>query len=520
VARERPMMETGWMSIVKHIPLGIALLLVVMTGSAAAEKVWTKGEASLRADADRESSRVALIQANRELTVIEKKGAWYRVKSGTKSGWIHRSSLRGGRTQERDRTDRTPLRDRAEDPSALDRAGSADAEPSPESAALAAGSGDDSGDPASPDKAKKPPKRICREGSVWCDGDGDAMRVVVVVSRVKAYKEPSEDEEIAFLATQDQELLVVGYHKPNWMYVQTLDGKLGWLKKDTVREKGNMANVRGGFFDEPKVPEGEGATDANRIEDRNQEVEEGSLLPEEPSRLHVRLGMGLGGALLGRTFVADNQDVANYETSSTAVVTTLSGDIRYQLSGAWHGGIDGNFSLIAALGGLTYDLGNQTLGVGNYVQHRTEVSAKLGYDVDSWAAYLRLGGLVEIFYINDLLNEAALPRERLISPTVGLQFGLRPMPKLELGLRGDVMLLGALAQTRGREDGDFDGLFAVIAQADALYALMERVALQASFRLDRVTPSWSGESVRAAGVVGASRTDQILRVLLGVQARF
>jgi SH3-like domain-containing protein len=504
------------MSIVKHIALGIALLLVVMTGSAAAEKVWTKGDASLRADADRKSSRVALIQANRELTVIEKKGAWYRVKSGTKSGWIHRSSLRGGRTQDRDRAGRGSARDRAGDPSALDRAGSADAEPSPESAALAAGSGDDSGDPAGPDKAKR---QNCREGSVWCDGEGDAMRVVVVVSRVKAYKEPSEDEEIAFLATQDQELQVVGYHKPSWLYVRTLDGKLGWLQRDAVRQKGNLANVHDGFFDEPSVSEVD-TSETNRVAAPTEEVEEGSLLPEEPSRWQVRLGMGLGGALLGRTFVADNQDAANYETSSTGLVTTLSGDIRYQLSDAWHGGIDGNFSLIAALGGLTYDLGDQSQAVGNYVQHRTEVSAKLGYDVDSWAAYLRLGGLVEIFYINDLLNAAALPRERLISPTVGLQLGLRPMPKLELGLRGDVMVLGALAQTRGRQDGDFDGLFAVIAQADALYALMERVALQASFRLDRVTPSWSGESVRAAGVQGASRTDQILRVLLGVQARF
>lgn len=507
------------MSIVRHISLGIALLLVLMTGSAAAEKVWTKDEASLRADADRKSSRVALIQANRELTVIEKKGAWYRVKSGAKSGWIHRSSLRGERTPERDRAGRASARGRADDTSALDMdgAGSADAEPSPESAAFAAGSGDDSGKPA--DKTKTS-RRACREKSVWCDREGDAMRVVVVVSRVKAYKEPSEDEEIAFLATQDQELQVVGFHRPNWIYVQTLDGKLGWLQKDAVREKGNLAHVRDDFFNEPSVSATEDATTEPAGQGEGED-EAASLLPEEPSRWRVRLGMSLGGALLGRSFAADNQAGANYEASATGLVTTLSGDIRYQLSEAWHGGIDGNFSLIAALGGLSYEpSGAQTLAVGNYVQHRTEVSAKLGYDVDSWAAYLRLGGLVEIFYINDLLNAAALPRERLISPTVGLQLGLRPMPKLELGLRGDVMVLGALAQTRGREDGDFDGLFAVIAQADALYALMERVALHASFRLDRVSPSWSGASVRATDVQGASRTDQILRVLLGVQARF
>ena len=91
------------MNVARHIALGVALVLVLVAGSAMAEKVWTNSETNLRADADRKSRRVALIQANRELTVIEKKGSWYRVRSGAKSGWIHRSDLRGGRNPERNR---------------------------------------------------------------------------------------------------------------------------------------------------------------------------------------------------------------------------------------------------------------------------------------------------------------------------------------------------------------------------------------------------------------------------------
>jgi SH3-like domain-containing protein len=501
------------MNVVRYISLGLALLLVLVTSSAAAEKVWTKSDTSLRADADRKSRRVARVQGDRELTVIEKRGAWYRVKSGVKSGWIHRSDLREGR----DRAARAPVEGNV-------RAGSARAEPSPEPAALAAaGSGGSSGDPPTADT--KPERRVCRKGSVWCNREGDAMRVVVVVTRVKAFKEPSEDEDIAFLATQDQELMVVGYHRPNWMYVQTLDGKLGWIRKDTVREKGTLARVRDDFFDEPRTQEGDGSTAAGSeagVSGRREDAQVASLLPPEgPSRTRIRLGMALGGALLGRSFVASNVGQANYEASSTALVTTLAGDLRYQLAGAWHLAIDGNFSMLAGLAGFTYEpaSGGNAIEVGNYVQHRTEASAKLGYD-ERWSAYLRAGGLVEIFYVNDLLNAAALPRERLISPTVGLQLGVQAGSRLELGLRSDVLLLGALAQTRGREDGQFDGLFALMAQADAAYALMEKVALQASFRLDRVSPSWVGSSVRAAGVQGASRTDQILRFLVGVQARF
>lgn len=497
------------MNVARHVALGVALLLVLVAGSAAAEKVWTNSETNLRAEADRKSRRVARIQANRELTVIEKRGPWYRVKSGTKSGWIHRSDLRGGRNSGRNGAARAG--------NDADKAGSASAEPSSEPAAPAAGSDGRSGKPAGNPAAQR---RNCREGSVWCDREGDAMRVVVVVSRVKAYKEPQEGEDIAFLATQDQELLVVGFHRPNWMYVQTLEGKLGWIPKDTVREAGSLGRARlDAFFNEPEPVDG-GAT---RVTRRDEPKPQATLLaPEGPSRTRLRLGMTLGGALLGRAFEPDN-DVAQarYDASSTALVTALSGELRFLLSGAWHLAVDGNFSMLAGLGGLTYEPANgNAIDVGNYVQHRTEAGLALGYDVDQWAAYARAGGLVEVFYVNDLLNDAALPRERLISPALGLRLALRPADALELGLSGDAMLLGALAQTRGREDGASDGVFAIAAQADAAYMLMQRLALHAGFRLDLVSPTWGGNSVRAVGVQGASRTDRILRLVAGVRAQF
>jgi SH3-like domain-containing protein len=505
------------MNVARHISIAVALLLVLVTSSAAAEKVWTSSETDLRAEADRKSDRVARIQANRELTVIEKRGSWYRVKSGAKSGWIHRSDVRGGRDPERDRAARAPAPGRSPGNGTIDKAGSANAEPSPEPAALAAaGSGGSSGDPPADDP--KVQKRPCREGSAWCDREGDAMRVVVVVSRVKAFREPQEDEDIAFLATQDQELMVIGYHRPNWMYVRTQDGKLGWIRKDAVRETGNLGRAReDSALTTPRTVD-DGAT---RVSARPEEPPAPSLLQEEPASVRLRLGMSLGGALVGRAFVPDTLAQAGYDASSTALVTTLAGDLRFLLSGPWHLGLDGNFSMLAGLGGLTYDPATgDVIDVGNYVQHRTEAGLAIGYDVAEWGAYVRAGGLVEIFYVNDLLNSAALPRERLISPTVGLRLAVRPAAALELGLRSDVMLLGALAQTRGREDGDFETLFAVMAQADVAYALMERVALQAGLRLDRVSASWGGTSVRAAGVQGASRTDQTLRFVVGVQSRF
>lgn len=506
------------MNVARHISLAVALVLVLVTSSAAAERVWTSRETDLHAEADRKSDRVARIQANRELTVIERRGWWYRVKSGAKSGWIHHTDVRGGRAPRRERADRAPAPDRSASAGNgnIDKAGSASAEPSPEPAALAAaGPGGSSSDPPANDP--KAQKRPCREGSVWCDREGDAMRVVVVVSRVKAFKEPQEDDDIAFLATQDQELMVIGYHRPDWMYVQTKDGKLGWIRKDAVRETGNLGRAREeSALTTPRVDDS-----ATRVSARKEEPTDPSLLQEEPPGVRLRLGMALGGALLGRAFVPDNLGQASYDASSTALVTTLAGDLRFLLSGPWHLGLDGNFSMLAGLGGLSYDpaTGN-LLDVGNYVQHRTEAGIAFGYDADDWGAYLRAGGLVEIFYVNDLLNAAALPRERLVSPAVGLRLALRPAAALELGLRSDVMPLGALAQTRGREDGAFETMFALMAQADVAYALMDRVALQAGLRLDRVSASWSGSSVRAVGVQGASRTDQTLRFVVGVQSRF
>ncbi|ACY14460.1 SH3 domain-containing protein [Haliangium ochraceum] len=518
----------------KHIFFCVGLVLVLATGQAHAEKVWTKSETSLRADPDDASSRVARIQGDRELSVIEKKGNWYRVKVGVKTGWIRRSDLR-------------------ERPSS----NSATAESSSESAARATGSGGGSGARANKNnksnknnRRKRRSRRNCREGSAWCDSDGDAMRVVVVVNRVEAYKEPRDDEDIAFLASQDQELVVLGHHSPDWMYVQTLDGKLGWIHDDTVRQKGNLVSARGTAIDAPRT-QGSGtesgsdgdtgaetgtgaddaalsasasasasaAGDATRVTARRGEGE--SLEPEGPSRFDVRLSMGAGAALSGRALTATSGEAGNYETRSTGLVTSLAGDIRYELSGPWHVGVDGNFALVSGLAGLEYNpAAAGSVEAGNYLHHRTELSAQVGYETDSWNSYLHVGGAVGIFYIQDLFNEAALPRERLLSPLVGINADFALSPSFELGVRADALVLGALAQTRGREDGTFSSMLAVAAQAEGTYSLSDTLGLLAAFRFDRVFPEWTGASVREAGVEGAARTDQMLRFLVGVQARF
>ncbi|GAB4557631.1 MAG: hypothetical protein Tsb0020_01940 [Haliangiales bacterium] len=555
-------------------PLCIALLLLLFTGgSAYAEKVWTKSATSLRAKPTNNSRRVARVQANRELSVVEKSGRWYRVKSGVKSGWIHRSKLRnpkarvadgraGGRNKPRGQRDQRADADRS--------AG----EPPSDSTARGAGSGDgsDVGDSDDDDQA------VCREGSVWCDREGDAMRVVVVVDRVEAFKEPSKSQDISFLATQGQELVVVGFHQPDWMYVKTFDGKLGWIEKRTVREKGNFAGVRGtrggtrtpggaggaraggsdgrrsgtdgasaggsraggaggdggasggsgasGSGDaQLQASAGAGAVDgATGVSGRTGAEPPPSLLPRsEPPRFSLKLGAFLGGALVGRSFSADNMEQANYDTSAVAGVTSFAGDLRARVSGPWHAGVDGNFTVLAGVLGLDFDPAvADARDIGNFVQHRTEFGGKFGFENERFSALARVGGLVEIFYINDLLNDAAIPRERLISGTAGLHLEARPMRKLVLGLRGDVLLLGTLAQTGGREDGDFDGLggLAVIGELNASYQLLKQVHLHAGARFDQLSPSWTGASVRAQGVNGASRTDRVMRFVLGAGTSF
>ncbi len=582
-------------------PLCIALLLLFFTGgSAYAEKVWTKSATSLRAKPTNKSRRVARVQANRQLSVIEKSGRWYRVKSGVKSGWIHRSKLRNPKARVADGRagDRKKPRGQRDQRADADRSAG---EPPSDSTARGAGSGDGSDASDSDDD-----RAVCREGSVWCDREGDAMRVVVVVDRVEAFKEPSKSQDISFLATQGQELVVVGFHQPDWMYVKTFDGKLGWIEKRTVREKGNFAGVRGNRGN-TRTPGGTGGARAGGADGRgsgtsgrgagadgrgsgasgrgagadgaaaggsrtaggasggggadgsggasgaggasgggNAQIETGagaggvdgatgvsgrtgaepppSLLPRsEPPPFSLKLGAYLGGALVGRSFSADNMDQADYDTSAVAGVTSFAGDFRARVSGPWHAGVDGNFTMLAGVLGLDFDPAvADARDIGNFVQHRTEIGGKFGFENERFSALARVGGLIEIFYINDLLNDAAIPRERLISGTVGLHLEARPMRKLVLGLRSDVLLLGTLAQTGGREDGDFDGLggLAVIGELNASYQLLKQVHLHAGARFDQLSPSWTGASVRAQGVNGASRTDRVIRFVLGAGTSF
>ncbi|WP_428268131.1 SH3 domain-containing protein [Haliangium sp.] len=396
------------------------------------------------------------------------------------------------------------------------------------------------------------------------------MRVVVVSSRVEAFKEPAVDQDIAFLATQGQELVVRGFHEPDWMYVQTLDGKLGWIPKGSVRQKGNFVDARGTVGsgqvpDDTSEARDSRRSSADRGQDRSGDARRGSsgdgdggdtgadaamrnssgsagggetqvskrgdggeapsslLAPEPPSPLSIELGSAVGVALVERTYAATNMGGAGYVASATTAATTVGGDIRYRVQGPWHVGIDGNWSVLAGLTGLAYDPATgESIDLGNFLQQRTELSAKFGFQEERFSAFVRAGGLIEIFYINDLLNDGALPRERLISGTAGVQLEVRPVAPLSLGLRADVLILGALAQTRGREDGDFDtvGLLAPIAQLDGSYAVAKHVVLRAGLRFDRLVPTWTGASVRAPGVNGAERTDQVIRLLLGVGARF
>lgn len=507
-----------------HISLGVVLALALMAGSAAAERVWTKTTTSLRADPDQQSRRVARIQANRSLTVVSKQGRWLKVKSGAKSGWVHRSEVRvRGRGGRDGVADARPPRPRGTgESSAADVSGASD-ETSSDATASSGGSEPDDGDVSASDEGSEEP---CRKDAVWCGRDrkDDALHVQVLLDRVQVYKEPGVNQEIAFWVTKGEELVIIGYHRPDWFYIQTLKGKFGWIPKSAIRQEGNLVDPDAEDQasriealpdldprsvkqeDAPPQPDGESRAGETRSED-------------EPERMRIAAVAAVGGALLGRSFSGGGQ--ADYEASATGAATHLSADIRYHVSGSWYAGAQGIYTAMLSVPGMTYTAsGAADADVGSFLLHRFDAVGKFGY-VDGFAAFLRAGILIETFYLNEIFNPGKLPRERLISPTVGLELS---KPDLVAGLgvavQADVLLGGALAQTGGLEDGDFDGLSAVAGLLDISYPLGERLEFHGIYRFDLVSPTWVGASSRAAGVNGASRSDQSHRVLMGVGMHF
>lgn len=516
------------MRIAKHISLGVALALVLMTGSAAAERVWTKTAASLYASPSEDSQRVARIQANRSLTVVGKKGRWLKVKKGAKSGWIHRAQVRTrervARGASRNGRGSRDTDDRQSPTSDDETSDVEDTDDSPDSPASDVQTTDAASPPREPSDNQDGSGRPCPKGAVWCgeDGAGDAIHVVVIPEQIKAYKEPGTNQQVAWQASKDQELVVIGYHRPDWFYVQTLDGSFGWILKTEVRQKGSLVNPRVDRIPEldPKL------VDPKKVAARKKRQQKDARVPVrpragEPGPLAIHASAGAGVAVFGRSFTATNMAQADYEATSTGVATDVSARVKYRVSGAWHAGADGSYTAVAGLSGLSYAPGQgDTLDVGAFILHRLEASAKFGY-ASSFDAFLRAGFLVETFYLNDLFNEAFLPRERLLSPSVGIELGKADLfAGLGLTLRVDLLLGGSLAQTRGLEDGDPDGVSGLSSQIDASYPIGRRLAIHGTYRFDRVGPSWTGTSTRALGVNGASRTDQVHRLLLGVGMGF
>ena len=516
-----------------RISLGVALALALMAGSAAAERVWTKSTTSLRADPDRKSRRVARIKADRSLTVVRKQGRWLKVKSGAKSGWVHRSDVRGRRRGGRDRVADARPDPRRSEPRGTEESSAADADGSgapdePEETAsgatasdAASGSGDEK-ESASGEGSEKP----CPKDAVWCGSDrkDDALHVQVIIDRVQAYEEPGVNQETAFWVTKGEDLVVIGYHRPDWFYIQTMKGKFGWIPKTAVQQEG-------GSVDSWSSDESSGIDALPEIDPKAVKQERASEQPEDkPSagepqreddadRMRIAAVAAVGGVLLSRSFSAGG--AADYEASASGVATHLSADVLYRVSGSWHAGAQGTYTAMVSVPGMTYTpSGADDVDVGSFLLHRFEAIGKFGY-AGGFAALLRGGFLIETFYLNDIFNPGNLPRERLLSPTVGLELAVTDVVAgLGVAVQVDVLLGGALAQTGGLEDGDFDTLTAAAGVLDISYPLGERLALHGIYRFDLVSPTWVGASSRAAGVNGASRTDQSHRVLMGVGMHF
>ena len=77
----------------KHKWILLGVLAAAATVLAASARKYVKRPANLRAEPSASSAEVGDLATGAEVTVLEKKGSFYKVQAGSLAGWVHRSRL-------------------------------------------------------------------------------------------------------------------------------------------------------------------------------------------------------------------------------------------------------------------------------------------------------------------------------------------------------------------------------------------------------------------------------------------
>jgi len=516
-------------------------------GTAAAdnEKVEARQAADVFAAPGEQSRVVTHVRAGKEMTVLQTKNRWLKVRVNGRTGWITRSNVSSVELAE---PERPAKRRRPFVEGRSTRRGSRGNAPSDRVGADATDSDDESDASDDDDDAtlKKERKRARikrkkaqakeRDEEVLDEDDQDSLDsgeessskksdddedddeedgdddksadddeeeakkddreyVVVKVASAKIYEEQSTKSDEVNAASEGSKLFVVE-RDGKWIKVEDEEGNAGWVKAS-------------------KVEDGGGSPGAYKWE-----------------KFAKRARAGLGYESMSQNFTSNGTTDPSYKLSSAAAVLSLGGDALYDYSPKYLIGGDIGYKLAIASPGIRYanDAGD-AVNIGFKI-HQLDLGVRGGYKLSQdsgMAAYARLGYHYERFGVNNVSdftkNLAYLPSEILQGPTIGASF---EMPKLtqKFAARASLDYLKFLAsrkQTVNLEDGSTSTPSALWFTLGTVYDWKPAWKITGDYQFTYAKTAWSGQvdgSMRPQMATSASRKDSSHLLMLGLGHSF
>jgi SH3-like domain-containing protein len=240
-----------------------------------------------------------------------------------------------------------------------------------------------------------------------------------------------------------------------------------------------------------------------------------------PRRVAIRTELGIGFRSLGMDLTSNAEGgLTNYLVDADAVALTLDTTTVLRMFGSWFVAVDARVQLSDASPGIDYLGPTSPAGKIPFRTFATDVGVRAGLRAKQvFDLSLRAGGHYDAFLPRDVDNAGMLPREQLLGLTLGASAEIVPKHSpFSATIRGDILAIGARAQTPGLEDGTSNTTRGVWAGATVRYLLGQRWAVFGGYEFGRATTSWTGMSVRQPGVTSARRVDTTQLLQVGMSA--
>ncbi len=512
---------------------------VLLEGTADAETVEARNAADVFATPGEQARVVTRVRAGKEMTVLQTKNRWLKVRVNGRTGWITRSNVT---TVELSEPAPRAKRRRPFVEGRSTRRGSRGKGPSDRIGADVTGDDEVEADDDDDDARLKRERKRARikrkkaqaremDNEVLDEDDEEALAsgeeaddddgakadddddgdddedkeedeekepereyVVVKVASAKIYEEASTESETLDSASEGSKLFVVE-RDGKWIKVEDDNGNEGWVKASKVEDGGDSGS---GYKWE---------------------------------KFAKRARANLGYASLTQNFTSNGTTDPSYKLSSAAAVLAVGGDVLYDYSPTYLIGGDIGYRLQIASPGIRYSDGENSVNIG-YKVHQIDLGVRGGYKLSKksgMAAYGRLGYHYERFGINNVSdfekNLAYLPSEILQGPTIG---GIFEMPTLteKFALRAGFdyqKVLASRKQTVNLEDGSTSSPSALWLNLGTVYDWKADWKITGDYQFTYAKTDWSGTvegSMRPQQATSASRKDSLHLLMIGLGRTF